>query len=199
VEAPLNTPTQLLCFVAVSVTTLTGGALIRIQLEPPPLDVARPSIPAQPFSIDEVVHAAARMHNVAPGIIKSVIAAESGFDQAALSPVGAVGLMQLMPETASDLHCNPSVAEENIQGGTQYLAWLMERYQNKRDGVRWAIAAYNAGPGTVEKYRGIPPFKETRAYVTRVLRYYKKYRDCNRSSNALRHAHVDSPESAVGD
>lgn len=84
--------------------------------------------------------------------------------------------MQLMPETAEELGWDPTDPVENIQAGTEYIGFLIERYRKKPDGLHWAIAAYNAGPGNVERYRGVPPFKETRAYVKRVLGYYAGFR-----------------------
>jgi soluble lytic murein transglycosylase-like protein len=119
--------------------------------------------------------AAASKHQVSPPFVKSIIAAESGFSQAAVSLKGAIGLMQLMPETAREFGADPAVPEQNIDAGTHYLSWLLRRYAGKRDALRRAIAAYNAGPGAVERYRGVRPFRETRTYVTRVLRFYKKY------------------------
>jgi soluble lytic murein transglycosylase-like protein len=83
--------------------------------------------------------------------------------------------MQLMPETAREFGADPAIPEQNIDAGAHYLSWLLQRYAGKRDALKQAIAAYNAGPGAVERYRGIPPYRETRTYVTRVLRFYKKY------------------------
>ena len=127
------------------------------------------------FSLNEVIRAAARKHQVNPAFVKSIIRAESGFSAKAVSNKGAVGLMQLMPETAHQLAVDPSVPEQNVEGGAHYLSWLLHRYQNKRDALRRAIAAYNAGPGAVDRYHGVPPFRETRAYVSRVLRFYRFY------------------------
>ena len=132
-------------------------------------------IPAPKFTLNEIIAAAARKYQVNPAVVKSIIAAESGFSPAAVSPKGAIGLMQLMPETAREFGADPSIPEQNIYAGTQYLSWLLRRYASKRDALKRAIAAYNAGPGAVERYRGVPPYRETRTYVTRVLRYYRKY------------------------
>lgn len=132
-------------------------------------------IPAPHFTLNEMIAAASRKHQVSPAFVKSIIAAESGFSQEAVSPKGAVGLMQLMPETAREFGADPAVPEQNIDAGAQYLSWLLRRYAGKRDALRRAIAAYNAGPGAVERYRGVPPYRETRTYVRRVLRFYKKY------------------------
>jgi len=77
------------------------------------------------------------------------------------------------------------VAEQNVDAGAYYLSWLMRRYANNKDQMRRAIAAYNAGPGAVERYRGVPPYRETRTYVTPVLRFYKKYNTTRRICRLL--------------
>jgi soluble lytic murein transglycosylase-like protein len=134
-------------------------------------------IPAPCFTLDELIRAASRKHQVDAAFVKSVIAAESGFSPMALSPKGAVGLMQLMPETARQFAVDPTVPEQNIEAGVHYLSWLLRRYAraHRREQLRRAIAAYNAGPGAVARYHGVPPYRETRAYVSRVLRFYKLY------------------------
>ena len=103
-------------------------------------------------------------------LIHSVIAAESAYDADAVSSKGAVGLMQLMPDTAQDLEVSdrrdPS---QNVRGGTTYLRQLLDRYRESPDSLLLALAAYNAGPGNVDSYRGLPPFNETRMFVRRVL------------------------------
>jgi len=118
---------------------------------------------------------AAAKHNVPAAFVQSIVAAESNFNCAAVSPRGAIGLMQLMPETASQFGADPKIPEQNIEAGTRYLRWLMDRYQNRRSAIKHVIAAYNAGPGMVDRYHGIPPFRETRSYVTRVLGFFKQF------------------------
>jgi soluble lytic murein transglycosylase-like protein len=122
-----------------------------------------------------MIKAAALKHNVPAAFVKSIIAAESNFNPAALSAKGAIGLMQLMPETAQEYGVDPTIPAQNIDGGTRYLGVLLKRYQKTRDALRRTIAAYNAGPGMVDKYRGVPPFRETRSYVTRVMGFLKKF------------------------
>ncbi len=136
---------------------------------------ALPHIKAPRLTLNEMIRAASRKHQVKAALIRSVIAAESAFSPDAVSPKGAVGLMQLMPDTARQLGADPSIPEQNVDAGACYLSWLLRRYAKKRDPLRQAIAAYNAGPGTVEHFRGVPPYRETRIYVARVLKLFKKY------------------------
>jgi len=158
-----------------SVCILAARALEMLKIEILQPILTSLHIPAPKFTLNEIIAAAAQKHQISPAFVKSIIAAESGFSQAAVSPKGAVGLMQLMPETAREFGADPAVPEQNIDAGAHYLSWLLQRYAGKRDALKRAIAAYNAGPGAVERYRGIPPYRETRTYVTRVLRFYKKY------------------------
>ena len=100
--------------------------------------------------------------------------AESDFQPHALSPKGAIGLMQLMPDTARSLGVNPHDPEQNALGGAKYLRELLTRYAGNPDQVLLALAAYNAGPGAVEKYHGVPPYAETRNYIWRVVNQWVK-------------------------
>ena len=106
-----------------------------------------------------------------PKLVRALIQAESGYNVRAVSNKGAIGLMQLMPDTASELNIrDPYDPEENIKGGTMYLRQMLDHFAGK---VELAVAAYNAGPGAVEKHGGIPPFAETRDYVKRVLSLWR--------------------------
>ena len=107
-----------------------------------------------------------------PEFVRSVAAVESAYRTAAISPKGAIGLMQLMPATAAELGANPHDPLQNADAGARYLRQLLLKYKDTPDPVRLALAAYNAGPGAVDKYRNIPPYRETQQYVERVLRKY---------------------------
>ena len=154
-------------FTASVIDSLTNHALGPV--------AARLGIPAPQFTLNEVIHAASHKYQVPPAFIKSIIAAESAFSPDVVSPKGAVGLMQLMPETARQLGADPSIPEQNVDAGTNYLSWLLHRYSNRKTQLRDTIAAYNAGPGAVERYKGVPPYRETRRYVTRVMHFFAKY------------------------
>lgn len=119
--------------------------------------------------VEKSVQQAAAKYNLSPQLIRSVIRAESNFRADAVSPAGAKGLMQLMPETAKELGvANPFDIQQNIDGGSRYLRQMLDRFGGD---LKRALAAYNAGPGAVEQFNGDVPFAETRQYVQRVLRY----------------------------
>jgi len=117
---------------------------------------------------DIYIKKASLSSGVNTNIIKSVIGVESAFNQNAVSPKGAQGLMQLMPQTAKRFKVSDSFdPEQNIQGGSNYLKFLIKRYEGN---LEYALAAYNAGEGAVDKYKGIPPYPETQHYVRKVLK-----------------------------
>jgi len=115
---------------------------------------------------------AGALHNIKTDLLASVVKAESNGNARAVSRAGAEGLMQLMPGTASQLGVRNTFApEENIGGGTAYLDAMLMRYHND---IKLAVAAYNAGPAAVDRYHGVPPYAETRAYVIRVINEFNR-------------------------
>jgi soluble lytic murein transglycosylase-like protein len=128
--------------------------------------------PPEGWQYDGIVGLAALQNELPSALVKAVIAAESAFDPEAVSHAGAQGLMQLMPATAQNLGVvDPLRPDQNVRGGVRYLRGLIDRYGD----LSLALAAYNAGPTAVDRYGGIPPYRETRAYVKRVLTYYRDY------------------------
>ncbi len=120
--------------------------------------------------IEDLIQNMCRKYGVDPSLVKAVIRAESGYDRMAVSPKGAMGLMQLMPGTANSLGVfDPFDPEQNIDGGVRYLSSLLERFGGN---VSLALAAYNAGPGSIEKYGSVPPYEETGTYVKKILASY---------------------------
>ena len=156
-------------------------------LEPIP-SVGSPSVdPALPTDIDSIVAEASRTHDVEPELIKAMIATESGGDPSAVSEDDATGLMQLMEGTAKEMGVKDRTDPyQNIMGGTKYLKKQIVRH---RGNIPLALASYNAGPGAVKRYGGIPPFKETQKYVPKVLKKYNEYKEAKQESLP----DVDSP------
>jgi len=130
------------------------------------------STPANPSQFDPFIKEACGKWNMDESLVKAVIQQESNFNPEAKSSCGAQGLMQLMPETARSLGVsNAYDANQNIQGGTRYLKGLLDRFNGN---VRLALAAYNAGAGSVQKYGGVPPFAETQNYVSKIMANYER-------------------------
>lgn len=136
--------------------------------------VTTPSVSAERLPSDsaylDTIQRAAQKYGVDPKLVSAVAEVESGFNPNAVSSAGAVGIMQLMPETAASLGVNPYDAQQNIEGGVHYLRQLMDAFPGD---LRRAVAAYNAGPQAVREYGGVPPYGETQAYVDSVLDLYR--------------------------
>jgi soluble lytic murein transglycosylase-like protein len=140
--------------------------------QPTPVEPAPSLLPPPKPTLNEVVTATGIQHRIDPDLIRSMIHAESNFNTKAHSSKGAQGLMQLMPQTAKNLGVsNVYDAQENIDGGTRYLKQLLELYNY--DLVK-TLAAYNAGPGRVSKYRGVPPYRETQMYIRKIILDYNR-------------------------
>lgn len=160
-----------------SASLLTTLARIRwIESQVDPATAARPE-PRKPSKVPapfrELVERTAHRYGVDPALVDAVIRAESGYDPQATSPAGAAGLMQLMPTTARGLGVSdPYDPAQNVEGGVRYLRGLLDRFGD----VQLALAAYNAGPGAVLRYGGLPPYPETRTYVQRVLSAWQRAR-----------------------
>jgi soluble lytic murein transglycosylase-like protein len=168
-----------------------------------------PQPPAAPLTlaaaatanVPELITQAGAQHHIDADLLASVIRAESGFHANAVSRTGARGLMQLMPSTAHQLGVNDAFRpDQNIAGGTTYLDQLLDRYDPHNDthGLALALAAYNAGPAAVDRYHGVPPFSETRAYVVRVMNEFKR-RKLALEHGAAEHAHplLPSPTASL--
>ena len=166
---------------------------------PPETSAAAPAPSESPKSgsaktalpLNQVVNTASAEYHLDPDLVNSVIHAESGFNAHAVSPKGARGLMQLMPGTASHLGVNDVFdPQANVTGGSRYLRELLERYNF--DLVK-ALAAYNAGPERVEQYRGVPPFRETRAYVARIVHEYNKKKTAEEKEAKQKQLSTEAP------
>ncbi len=168
--------------------------------QPPPVASAAIATP----SVPELITQAGAQHHIDADLLASVIRAESGFHSNAVSRTGARGLMQLMPGTAHQLGVNDAFQpDQNISGGTTYLDQLLDRYDPNNDthGLALALAAYNAGPAAVDRYHGIPPYAETRAYVVRVMNEFKRRKLALEHKisqhEALDHAQHPSPTTSL--
>lgn len=152
---------------------------------PDPQEAAAP--PSKSPDLQTIVNAASSQHQIDADFIASVIKAESANNPHALSPKGAKGLMQLMPGTANKLGVKDSFdAAQNVDGGVRYLRELLLLYNND---MAKALAAYNAGPGRVQQYKGVPPYRETHAYVTRIINDYNRKKLAERKQQQQAQAH----------
>jgi soluble lytic murein transglycosylase-like protein len=150
--------------------SLIAGFEAEMEVPSPAPAVEQKPLPAPQANPRELVEAAAKKNGLPPKFVHSVVAAESGYKPDAVSPKGAIGLMQLMPATAQTYGADPHNPTQNVEAGTAYLRELLIKYDGD---ARRALAAYNAGPGAVDRYNGVPPYAETQTYVDRVLRKYK--------------------------
>jgi len=153
-------------------TAISGYELEEVVTMPIPTPapaVATAPVP-KPQTPEDLAAQAAKKYLLPDSFVRSVMRAESGFQPNAVSPKGAIGLMQLMPDTARELGVDPRNPSQNVDGGAQYLRALLAKYENDPNQVLLALAAYNAGPGAVDRYHGVPPYRETREYILRVLK-----------------------------
>jgi soluble lytic murein transglycosylase-like protein len=165
-------------FIELSPGEITGFETVPDPPAPPVAPTATPS-PASspdaklsPVDLGEMLTQAGHAHNLDVDLLASLVKAESGGNARAVSPAGARGLMQLMPGTARDMGVQDTFKpEQNVNGGSIYLDQLLTRYH---ENLALALAAYNAGPAAVDKYHGIPPYHETRAYVARVIHEFNR-------------------------
>ena len=160
-----------------------------------PIAAAPKSPVPEKLQLSDVVQSASDRYRLDPDLVNSVIHAESGFNPNATSRKGAQGLMQLMPQTASKLGVSNRLdPQENVEAGTRYLRELLEMYNF--DLVK-ALAAYNAGPGRVQQYGGVPPYRETRAYVSRIVKDFKRKKTTSRSTTPSTTKHVSTTPAAT--
>ena len=182
-EINADADTELIGYLKIADTDL-DAVCKKSELEPTPKPFTgdRPNVlssHSKPFgmsehdAIERSIRKASEKYNLAPALIKAVIKAESNFDADAVSSAGAQGLMQLMPATARELGVNNSFdIDQNIDGGSHYLRKMLDKFGGN---TKLALAAYNAGPGAVEKYKGNVPYPETRNYIKRVMRFSAKF------------------------
>lgn len=141
----------------------------------------RKSRPLNHASFRRIISNKSMKYRIEPSLVSALITVESNWDHKAVSRRGAKGLMQLMPSTAKDMNVNnPFNPEENIEGGMRYLRYLLDKFDGD---IALALAAYNAGPGMIQKYKGMPPITETKEYVERILSIYNNKRLAYNESN----------------
>lgn len=149
-----------------AVTTFAGPAVYTDDVVRPLTPQAAPTPSAAPEAVDRAIRDSAERHAVSAPLVAAVAWQESRFNQAAVSPKGAQGIMQLMPATARRLGVDASTLSGNIEGGAAYLAQMLQRFEGD---LPRALAAYNAGPEAVQRYGGVPPYAETQAYVRAIM------------------------------
>ena len=156
-----------------AVTSFPVSAVAAVEPDdflPPPPPVTPPVLPVIVAEDPrELVTKAALRQGLPPELLHSIAQVESGYRQDAVSPKGAMGIMQLMPRTAKELQADPADAAENVDAGARYLRELLLKYLDDPNQLRMALAAYNAGPGAVDRFNGVPPYRETLQYVQKVL------------------------------
>jgi soluble lytic murein transglycosylase-like protein len=161
---------------------VAADAVVRVETvpDPPVLKAAVAPLATTAFlnlqpsvaELKQLLERAGAHHNIDADLLASLVHAESGGHARAVSRTGARGLMQLMPGTAARMGVRDAfIPDQNVEGGTLYFDQMLTRYH---DNIALALAAYNAGPGAVDRYRGVPPFRETRAYVARVIREFNR-------------------------
>ena len=163
---------------AIEIPATMVSAIEREEYTPPAAPLAsqraKPDQAQARLTPEELITRAAKQAGLPPALVHSIARAESAYHADAVSPKGAVGLMQLMPGTAAELNANPYDPSENAEAGARYLRELLLKYEKDPHQVLKAIAAYNAGPAAVDKYKGVPPYAETIEYVKRVVQEYER-------------------------
>lgn len=159
------------------VMELPAACVVRFEqeedLRPAQVASGQPAPARAPADAASLVTEAAARWDLPPSLLHAIASVESGYDPAAVSPKGAIGIMQLMPQTARQLGADPRDPRQNVDAGARYLVELLRKYQDDDYQVRKALAAYNAGPKAVERYQGVPPYRETMDYVRRVIRQWQ--------------------------
>jgi soluble lytic murein transglycosylase-like protein len=156
------------------VIEMPASAVLRFEPEyvAPPASAAKAEPAEAVADPKQLVQQEAARWGVPVALLEAIARAESGFDPQAVSPKGAIGIMQLMPDTARQLGADPKDPRQNVAAGARYFVDLLRKYQQDPYQVRKAVAAYNAGPQAVDRYQGIPPYRETMNYVQRVVRQW---------------------------
>lgn len=158
---------------------LKATEIVSVDVLPDPAPA--PAVKLTKADMNEMLASAGEQHNIDADLLASIVKAESGGQARAVSRAGAQGLMQLMPGTAREMGVSDSFEpRQNINGGTQYLDALLTRYH---DSIALAVAAYNAGPAAVDRYHGVPPYRETQAYVARVIREFNRRKRMQMAAN----------------